>query len=64
MRLAGDIAPLLRDKDATFLALAFPATVGSTSSRYTFNGLSPIAWLGIVLGMTRSDVPRIHPVCI
>jgi hypothetical protein len=63
MRLAGNIAPALGDKSPAFLAVAFPATVGSASSRYTFDRLSPIAWLGIVLSMTRWDVPRINPVC-
>jgi hypothetical protein len=64
MGLTDRIAPTLRYELTAFFAIAAPAAVGSASSRYTFNGLSPKAWLGIVLGTTRLEVPRIHPVCI
>ena len=53
MGLTDRVAPALRYELAAFLAIAIPSAVGSASSRYTFNGLSPEAWLGIVPGITR-----------
>ena len=64
MRFSFGIAPSLGDEDMTPFAFTVPSAVGLSSSRYTFNKLSFIAWLGIVLGGCRWEFPRIHLVCI
>ena len=66
MLLALHVAPGLGDKLAAPFTTTSPTAVGSATSRYTFNGLSPEAWLGIVLGLRlgRWEFPRIHPICI
>lgn len=58
------VAPALAQRRTTPLTVAIPSPVGLASSRYTFNGLSPEAWLGIAAGplLIRYGFPRIHPV--
>ena len=53
VRFSPHIAPSLAYELITPLTLTSPAPEGSASSRYTFNGLSPEAWLAIIPGITR-----------
>jgi hypothetical protein len=64
MSFAFCIAQSFAQEDTAPFAVTFPSPVGSATSRHTFHDVSIVAWLGIVLGITRSDVPRIHPIYI
>jgi hypothetical protein len=50
MGLSGNIAESAGHELTTPVAVPVPSPVGSSSSRYTFKGVSTQAWLGIVLG--------------